>query len=403
MSRKVGWFLGVDLGISGAPHSMAKPVDPLQKCLNAVRGNKVLEACLEGAPTEQEWQDFVQDLRCNDRLRDLRVNVDLMDNDRLQSLLTSLKETWVNYFALCLNHNAPKLTTTLANALPDLRSIESLNLRWCGNNDGLLELGKVLGASRLHILELHSAEQGHAQISPVELTALMNGLKTSRISMLSLDGCVLGDEGAKALAVGLPHTRLRYVDVARTAISDEGIKAIAAALKDSNVDTMVLCENTFGKSGLEALAAGVRDTAVTHLTYCLNNRCLLLADHVTHDHKHRKWLLRIAEALKENWDRSFLLQMEAEELERDPVEWKLTFRTLGGTVAAVLEWSSECPEDCLPSEVFHAMRIGKFPLPSRHLRETNLRLILPNGRPFDLGKDMIDQLGGPKRRRLSYA
>jgi hypothetical protein len=352
-----------------------------------------MSACLEGTPTSQEWRGFVQHLHRNDSLRNLKVNTDSIDGDRLQSLLTSLKESRVNDITICLNHDVAGLTRVVANALPNLLSIHGLTIRWCGNNMGLSSLAAALCTSKLFRLSLQPTDQGPAQICPMGMKTLMQGLRTSKVSRLSFDGCVLGDEVAQALAMGLPFTSVRDLNLARTSLTNEGIKAISAVLKDSNLEVLRICGNTFGTSGLEALAAGVRDTAITHMTYIHNIR-----------HEELEHLRQIKEALQANESRPFLLQMEVEELvETEPMEWQLTFRTMAGTVAATLTWSSECPDDGLPSQVFRAMQIGNFPLPSRHLREWNLRFILPNGQELHPRDDLAHELSvqsTQKRRRL---
>jgi hypothetical protein len=78
------------------------------------------------------------------------------------------------------------------------------------------------------------------------------------------------------------------------------------------------------------------------------------------------------------------------QVEGEPSDWTITFRTMGGNVAAVLKWSSEHPTHELPEQVFHGMKTAGFQLPSRHLRASNLRFIL-HGKILDCKSDCLAQ------------
>lgn len=78
----------------------------------------------------------------------------------------------------------------------------------------------------------------------------------------------------------------------------------------------------------------------------------------------------------EEWTRPYILQVSCEELEQS---LELTFRTLGGNVAAVVAWDDAKPVQELPRAVLEALEDAEAEL----LRVSNLRLVTPSGAVLD--------------------
>ena len=81
------------------------------------------------------------------------------------------------------------------------------------------------------------------------------------------------------------------------------------------------------------------------------------------------------------WTQPFLLQVSDEG--RDP-ELTLIFRTLGGNVAASINWNCEDHPASLPEAVLSAIVSSGFACPFKPLRVSNLRLLKPNGTLVDV-------------------
>ena len=96
-----------------------------------------------------------------------------------------------------------------------------------------------------------------------------------------------------------------------------------------------------------------------------------------------KWALA-DHACGQEWTKPFLLQITAEGGEH---ELTLTFRTLGGNVAASIKWISTDPTTGLPEAVFGRIRSSGFECPFEPLRVSNLRLLKPDGALVDVSPD----------------
>ena len=76
----------------------------------------------------------------------------------------------------------------------------------------------------------------------------------------------------------------------------------------------------------------------------------------------------------------FLLQITVDRGEPE----LLTFRTLGGNVAASIKWSSTDRTTGLPEAVLSGIGSSGFECPFEPLRVSNLRLIKPDGAVVDV-------------------
>lgn len=88
-----------------------------------------------------------------------------------------------------------------------------------------------------------------------------------------------------------------------------------------------------------------------------------------------QWEAALQEQLQANKARTLVLQTQIDGALGD---WTLTFRSMGGSVAAVLQWTGALSIQDLPAEVFRVMKESGFEV-CRHLRPRNLRLIGPDG------------------------
>ena len=89
-------------------------------------------------------------------------------------------------------------------------------------------------------------------------------------------------------------------------------------------------------------------------------------------------------ACGQEWTKPFLLQTTAE---GGKPELTLTFRTLGGDVAASIKWNSTDPTTSLPETVLGGIRSSGFECPFEPLRISNLRLLKPDGSLVDVSPD----------------
>ena len=87
----------------------------------------------------------------------------------------------------------------------------------------------------------------------------------------------------------------------------------------------------------------------------------------------------------QEWTKPFLLQI-AMEGGGEP-ELTLTFRTLGGNVAASIKWNSADPPTGLSEAVLGGIRRSGFECPFNPVRVSNLRLLKPDGTLVDVGPD----------------
>lgn len=242
-------------------------------------------------------------------------------------------------------------------------------------------MGAALPQSSVRQLSLAENALGDAGMQ-----ALASVLRNTPILTLKLSESWLSNESMEKLAAGIRAAPLTSLDLSYSSIHSEGIKALARALGESNIELLNLLGVDVEEEAGRALLEGARDTAVIKL------RLSGCSD---------KTLSGIQEVLTANQARAFLLQMQ---VEGDETSWTFTFRTAAGTLAAVLDWSSDRPVQELRSEVFTAMTAstGDFQLPDRHLRAHNLRIVRPDGLLLEDGRaavSLAQQLGDQKKRR----
>ena len=89
-------------------------------------------------------------------------------------------------------------------------------------------------------------------------------------------------------------------------------------------------------------------------------------------------------ARDQEWTKPFLLQIAAEGGEPDLT---LTFRTLGGNVAASIRWNSADPTTGLTEAVLGGIGSSGFECPFEPLRVSNLRFLKPDGTLVDVSPD----------------
>ena len=86
----------------------------------------------------------------------------------------------------------------------------------------------------------------------------------------------------------------------------------------------------------------------------------------------------------QEWTKPFLLQMSAEGA---GPERTLTFRTIGGNVAASIQWNcADTPAGVLEA-VLTEMRISGLECPFEPMRVSNLRLLKPDGTLLDVSPE----------------
>lgn len=211
-------------------------------------------------------------------------------------------------------------------------------------DEGIQVLAAGMEGSQLETLLLGGSNIGHEGAR-----ALAKGLSRLTVRKLCLEYNDIGDEGAKALARGLQQSMVTRLSLGSNHIGAEGASALAAVLKDSFVDFLDLSRNLIGEDGGLALLEGVRDSGVSQLRVescgCSEGT-----------------LSEITAALKENTERSFVLQLQ---VEGDEI---FTFRRIDGEVAAMLDG----PDGDLPKAVLAKMREQR---PWKQLRAQNLRIV----------------------------
>lgn len=269
-----------------------------------------------------------------------------------QSSVRSLQlaDNWVGIMGL----------RALAAALPG-SCVTSLGLsnNFFGNA-GIPALAAVLRTSCVESLDL---SQNSLEAEAAE--ALATGLKGSSVTSLSLQENPLEDEGVEVLAEVLKDCPLESLELGWTEFADAGMKALAAALKESSICCLDIRYAHLSKKGRQALIEGARDSPLTKI-----------------------WLEgcgfgfgegprgELKEILAKNC-RSFILQMEVQESENGTLSLK--FRTLAGTVAAVLAWNLESAAHDLPEAVLSAMVSSGFQLPFKGLGAGNLKIVPAGG------------------------
>ena len=90
------------------------------------------------------------------------------------------------------------------------------------------------------------------------------------------------------------------------------------------------------------------------------------------------------ERLPQDWTKPFILQVSAE---GSGPEVTLTFRTLGGNIAASINWNCADPPAGLPEAVLNGIRGSGFECAVEHLGVGNLHLLKPDGTLVDASPD----------------
>ena len=106
-------------------------------------------------------------------------------------------------------------------------------------------------------------------------------------------------------------------------------------------------------------------------------------------------------ACDQEWTKPFLLQTAVEE---GKPQLTLTFRTLGGKVAASIKWNSTDSTTGLPEAVLGGLRSLGFKCPFEPVRVSNLHLIKPDGAVLDVSPDAVslaEQMAKPPARSFS--
>lgn len=249
----------------------------------------------------------------------------------------------------------------------------------------------------------------------------------SKLVSLNLQGNDIWDEGAVTLANGLKSSSLEILEVGCW-IQDVGARALASSLKDSSLTELNLLGNCVGYAGRSALAASLRNSFMTVLRlygdYIEDAEALELLNAIRDSgvinlnrcgRDCREEIRQAIEAaLEANRGRSFVLQMAVESAEavengqaESESEWRLIFRTAGGTQVAAFNWSNDRPVRDLPKAVWTAVRSSAERDLCRSKSLENVRIVLPSGSLLETGfvaAPLAVQLEMPnnaKRRRLN--
>jgi hypothetical protein len=224
------------------------------------------------------------------------------------------------------------------------------------------------------------------------LRRLTSALRTSKLTHLGLrhDEPSMGTEEMNALVEGLKASRVVSLDLSDCPLQNDAVEVLAICLRETDLECLTLGDYAFGNDTYSALLVGVRDTAVMTLVFSGQRN--------PHNPLLEEWYAKIQKAVKANRDRSFILQMQ---VEGEPDNWTFTFRTMCGSVAAVLRWRFQKSGRNFRGKVLHAMRESGFQLPSRHIRARHLRVIRPDGQQLRCSVGLAQQLGYTRKRRLS--
>lgn len=414
-----------------------------EELLESIRANAVAQVLLPSRSLDQdEVQSLADALHANKSVKRLQSTEALSDDDdgrKLRLLASALETSAVTELDLSFNKVEPEGVLWLAMCLRSSQ-VHSLQLSenafgaagamalaqvlaewplgdlsiWHNDltDEGLMALAAALPLSSLTALDLmdHSLSEAgvgalaaalpssklvrlvleNSQIGDAGTKLVAGALKESHLEYLDLGINAMHDEGAEALAAHLPGSPLTCLNLSNNRIADAGARALAAVLKDSNLEKVFLDGNDVGEEGYEAFLVGVEDTAVTDLTLQGDGHAGYIEEEVQLSARQSELLQQIQEVLDGNKARSLVLQIH---IEGDPTRWTLSFRTIAGSEACTLIWSSDRPAEDLPKAVFEAMGSAGF---SRHLRAHNLRLLRPDGRLLEVGSeapDLLRQLG----------
>lgn len=329
----------------------------------------------------RRFQEVLEGLRTDPSFSKVNCNYMHLGHERAQELAAALTgHTSVTSLLLDQSHIGPDGAKALAAALHG-SSLNTLQLGWSDIRcEGAEALAALLQNSSLTYLDLKGNAIGDEgaralaasvagsalkvlllrdnNIGAEGARALAVGIRGSSVHGLALSDNNVGDEGVLALAAPLP---LRSLDVQNAGVGAEGALAVAAVLQDSLLTRLMMHDNIIGEEGGQALLRGVKGSRLAHLGL-ENTGCS--AD----------TLREIQAVLEENKSRSFVLQMQVQGQEP---EWVFSFRTFAGTVAAVLQWSSDRDVHELPEAVFTEMRASGFEVPE--LGPHNLQIVKPDG------------------------
>ena len=147
----------------------------------------------------------------------------------------------------------------------------ALNTKSLGNR-GTTALAQALrGNTELTVLKLENCS-----IGPQGAAALASVLSETKIEKLDLDANAIGAEGAAALANALASSRLEELDLEQNGIGDRGAAALAAALRGSSLTILDVEVNGIGDEGGTALARALRrNRALTELGESAGPRTLV--------------------------------------------------------------------------------------------------------------------------------
>lgn len=362
--------------------------------------------------TQSRTEELAEALKGNTSVTDVNFAGQPLRKEQAAALAPALKSSRVTKLELPQAYTMDEGATLLATALQG-SCLRELHLAWNGIHDeGAVALFQALPGSNVRHLGLTSNRIGD---TGAEVLAECLDLEDTPLRALELGDNLIGPEGLKAIVGKLATSQLRKLGLSRINMGDAGAEILASGLKGSRVSLLNVCSNGIGAKGAAALAAILGDSALTHMLLksnhigeeggqaflqALPNSAVILLD-LHGNGCSSETLNQIQAALEANETRPFVLEMY---VEGDQPPWKLTFRTLGASVAAVLEWSSDQPVQELPRAVFAAMRTAGFCLPCKHLRAHNLEIVVKSsGEVLDVGDDAADmatQLGVNKERRL---
>ena len=198
----------------------------------------------------------------------------LTGNELYQSHAVTLAESLKqNSFLTVLNLSNNQLgdggVTAIASVLKFNTTLEELALRKCGfTADGAANIGVMLQKNKtLQILDVSrntiSSEGARDICHGIIETSIGDA---SQISSLKMNGCFIGDEGAKYVGSVISTViTLREVDLARNNIGEAGGKFIAHGLLRKNIavtddediegiEALILDHNKLGDVGVSAIA-----------------------------------------------------------------------------------------------------------------------------------------------------
>lgn len=306
----------------------------------------------------------------------------------------------------------------------------TINLHCCALRNADLEvLAETLRGS--HVLELSLYDNGITALGVEHVAA---SLKETSLQQVVLHSNRIGDEGLQALGAGLQGSALEILDLYSNLITGDGVRWLAACLPSSRLTTLFLGCNEIGNEGAQHLATclgasvlsslylnntGIRAEGVRALSEVLSASSLTMLDLSCNglvdvdlaslleglkdsgiqeidlgDLVSEAFLEEISNVIHQtNIERTFVLQMQ---VEATASHLTLTFRTAGGSEAAILDWRQEQHVRELPDAILNQMRSTGFQVPFKHLRACHLKIVMPAGGVLDVGfyaASLAQQLG----------